>query len=335
MRAVLFIFALTVTVSSARAAAAQDAASLQARRRLWLQPNASIAARVAALLPELTLEDKLWQLQRGGTPATGSGLLEAGDLVAGARSPADVATAYNSAVAAFLAAGPGARTGLPPAWRTLATHGGDAFGTVFPQGPGLASAFDVSAAAAVAAASAAEARALGISLATFVINLWADARFGRQEEGFSEEPALTAGLAAACVSGAAAGAPPPGAETYLLPPAAPALFKHVGAYGAAAGGVNGGRADAPAATVLDVYLKPWRRAAAAGAIGVMPSHRTARPSDGPSSSSSMGSHQQYGSSTRVPAGGYLPPHAGATHASDEIPRPLPTASCCLLRPAQL
>lgn len=254
------------------ALASASAFNLESRRP-WLQPNATIPQRVAALLPELTLTDKLWQLQRdGGTPETGVGLMESRSIVAGAGRPSDVARAYNAAVRAYLAAGPGARVGLPPAWRTLATHGGEAFGTVFPQGPALAASWDADAVAATAAAAAAEARALGISLTTFVINLWADARFGRQEEGFSEEPALTAALAAACVAGASGGAPAP--DAYVLPPAAPALFKHVGAYGAAAGGLNGGRADVPELTVLDVYLKPWRRAAAAGARGVMPSHNT-------------------------------------------------------------
>lgn len=110
-------------------------------------------------------------------------------------------------------------------------------------------------------------------MALFVVNLWADARFGRQEEGFSEEPMLTAAMAAACVEGAhgSAGLPP---DAYLGPRAAAALFKHVGAYGAAAGGLNSGRADAPEVTVRDVYLKPWRRAAQAGSRGVMPSHNT-------------------------------------------------------------
>lgn len=53
-----------------------------------------------------------------------------------------------------------------------------------------------------------------------------------------------------------------------------AFFKHVGAYGAAAGGLNGGRADVPEHTVREVYLKPWRRGAVSGSRGAMPSHQT-------------------------------------------------------------
>ena len=107
-----------------------------------------------------------------------------------------------------------------------------------------------------------------------MINLWSDARFGRQQEGYSEEPTLTSALAAAAVEGAqgSLGLAP---DAYLDPTTQVAvLFKHVGAYAAASGGMNGARADVPEHTVREVYLKPWRRAAAAGARGVMPSHNT-------------------------------------------------------------
>lgn len=42
----------------------------------------------------------------------------------------------------FLASGPGAVHGIIPAFRLLATHGGEAFGTVFPQGPAQGATFD-------------------------------------------------------------------------------------------------------------------------------------------------------------------------------------------------
>ena len=254
------------------------AASTVSSGRPWMAPGGNITERVAALLAQMTLSEKLAQLLRGGivTPAmlaSGVGLLEAGGIVAGSKRPSDVARAYNAAVSAFLATGPGARLGIAPAYRNLATHGGEAFGTIFPQGPALGATFDPELVAAAAAVQAAEARALGISLTTFVIHMVADARFGRQEEGFSEEPTLTAAMAAACVAGSQGGAGT-AADAYVLPPFAPALFKHLGAYGAPVGGLNGARSDAPAYAVLDVFLKPWRRAAAAGARGVMPAHCT-------------------------------------------------------------
>jgi beta-glucosidase len=226
------------------------------------------------------LEEKLWQLQRADNNAnqsslatTGIGLLEFGNFYKGATKPSDVAKNRNDFVTLILNSGPGKRLGLPPAFRTLATHGGEAFGTVFPQGPALGATFDTPLAQQLGEASAIEARALGIDLVTFVINLWADARFGRQEEGISEDPMLTSALGVALTIGAQ-GAEYRDAFDYILPPFAPTLLKHVGAYGAAAGGVNGNRADIPEHTVRDVYLKPWRAVANVGSRGVMPSHNT-------------------------------------------------------------
>ena len=242
----------------------------------WRDASLPVLARVAALLPRLSQDEKLHQLLRpdgfsASWAASGLGVLEMGGVFAGARTPSEAAAARNAVVAQCLATGPGLALGLPPAFRTLATHGSEAFGTVMPQGPGLGATFDAPLVRAVAAVGAAENRALGVDLYTTVIHMVADARFGRQEEGFSEEPMLTAALAAACVEGAQGGRGV-ASDAYILPPSAPALFKHVGAYGAPAGGLNAGRTEASEHRVRDYFLKPWRRAALAGSRGVMPSH---------------------------------------------------------------
>ena len=244
----------------------------------WRDASLPVLDRVAALLPQLSLDEKLHQLLRpdafsASWAATGLGILECGSIFAGARSPSEAAAARNAIVEQCLATGPGLALGLPPAFRTLATHGSEGFGVVFPQGPALGATFDRELVRSVAAVGAAENRALGIDLYTSVIHMVADARFGRQEEGFSEEAMLTASMASACTEGAQ-GALGVAADAYVLPPSAPALFKHVGAYGAPVGGLNAGRADASEHRVRDYFLKPWRAAALAGARGVMPSHNT-------------------------------------------------------------
>jgi hypothetical protein len=54
----------------------------------------------------------------------------------------------------------------------------------------------------ISSAIAAEARLVGIDLAFApVINMWVDARFGRLQEGYSENPTLTAAYATAAVRG--------------------------------------------------------------------------------------------------------------------------------------
>eukprot|EP00666_Eupelagonemidae_sp_cell4sb_P016787 gene16787-22818_t len=107
----------------------------------------------------------------------------------------------NAIQRAFLSAGPGARLGLPVGWRMFDMHGAPAFGTTFPEGISQGCTWDTRLVAEIAAANAAIARAVGLDMWWYVINLWADPRFGRQEEGFSEEPALTAAYAAATVNG--------------------------------------------------------------------------------------------------------------------------------------
>ncbi len=244
--------------------------------------SAPVEARVDALLPLLSADEKLHQLLRGSSYspnafnvsllASGLGMLESSSLFAGAKTPSELAALRNSVQSQFLSSGPGREFSLPVSFRTLATHGSEAFGVTFPQGPALGATFDTALVTAVSAVMAEENRALGIDLTTFVIHMVADARFGRQQEGFSEEPMLTAAMAAASALGSQGGFR--ASTDYILPPSAPSLFKHLGAYGAPAGGLNGGRADAHEHTVRDVFLKPWRRAAAAGARGVMPSHNT-------------------------------------------------------------
>jgi beta-glucosidase len=252
----------------------------------WSDPAQPIPDRVEALLAAMTETDKLWQLQRPSytpsIPSTGCGILEFPTIIASSKNATQVAANRNAVQRAFLSAGPGARLGIPASFRLFSIHGAEGFGTTFPEGPGLGATWDVDLAAQVATVVASEGRALGADIYLPVINLWADARFGRQEEGFSEEPTLTSALAAAMVLGAqgSLSVPP---DAYLEPPSPwtpdstppiATFFKHVGAYGAAAGGLNGARADAPELTVKDIYLRPWRRVAVSGARGAMPSHQT-------------------------------------------------------------
>jgi beta-glucosidase len=265
--------AAAVLLSGAAAAAATDG-------RPWMDPSAPVLQRVEALLAQMTTADKLWQLQRpdysANLSATGVGLLEFPAFTAGAKTATDVVRARNAAQAALLADGPGKRLGIPAAFRQFAIHGAEAFGVTFPEGPGLGATWDTGLMQDVASAVASEARALGADMMFYVIHMVADARFGRQEEGFSEEPTLTAAMAAAAVAGSHGGALglPPDAYFDDVNTTIAAMFKHLGAYGAPAGGLNGGRTDAPELTVRDYYLRPWRRAAVSGSRGLMPSHNT-------------------------------------------------------------
>jgi beta-glucosidase len=94
------------------------------------------------------------------------------------------------------------------AWSTDYDHNGDvvkADGTVFPQAIGLASTWDPALIKQVGAAVGQEARGFnarnptlwGLNLWAPVVNLLRDPRWGRNEEGYSEDPLLTGRLATA------------------------------------------------------------------------------------------------------------------------------------------
>lgn len=244
-----------------------------------MNPSLPVSERVELLLANMTMNDKLYQLQRPNwDPSfydTGAGILEFQAVYANTRNATEVVQNRNRIQTQFLTNGPGARLNIPVSFRLFSIHGGEAYGTTFPEGPGIGATWNTDLATQIARVITSEARALGADIALYVINLWSDARFGRQQEGFSEEPMLTGAFAEAFVIGSQGGYQV-ASDAYLdnTTNTIAAFFKHVGAYGYAAGGINGNRADATQITVQDTYLKPWRRAAAAGARGVMPSHNT-------------------------------------------------------------
>ncbi|MFC4589403.1 glycoside hydrolase family 3 protein [Sphaerisporangium corydalis] len=98
------------------------------------------------------------------------------------------------------------------AWSTNIDDGGNvvtAKGTVFPQAVGLASTWDTELVKRVGAAVGNEARGFnavnprvwGLNLWAPVVNLLRDPRWGRNEEGYSEDPALTGAISVAYGSG--------------------------------------------------------------------------------------------------------------------------------------
>ena len=105
-----------------------------------------------------------------------------------------------------------------------------------------------------------------------------DPRFGRLQEGFSENPTITAHMARASTTGLQGGVST-SSDSYLPfnvsgRPVVASLAKHFAGYGAASGGLNGGPADVSNRTLHDVFLKPWRALGVAGARATMPSHNT-------------------------------------------------------------
>jgi beta-glucosidase-like glycosyl hydrolase len=251
-----------------------------------------IPARVAALLAQMTVEEKIamtFAVHYGAAQAASAAQLKTGIgaiklSTAGFKCGTnwtDCVAQRNAFQRRFVE---GSRLGVPVSFINEGLHGGATGGTVFPMPVGQGAAWNASLVEAIAGAVAAQARAVGVEVVYApVMNMMTDARFGRQQEGFGSEPTHTARMGAASARGLQGAAPaaaggggggPAAASSYLAADKVVSLGKHFAAYGAAQGGLNGAAADVSNRTMHDYYLKPWRAFAKAGGRAAMAAHNT-------------------------------------------------------------
>jgi beta-glucosidase len=176
----------TLLVAAAAAAALLGApAAARAEGEPFRDPSLPLSARVDDLMSRLTPDEKIGLLHQyqPAIPRLGIGVFKAGTE---------------------------ALHGV--AWSNDFNHNGDvvtAHATAFPQALGLASTWDPALLHAVGSAVGDEARGLhaqnptvwGLNLWAPVVNLLRDPRWGRNEEGYSEDPTLTSAMATAYGSG--------------------------------------------------------------------------------------------------------------------------------------
>ena len=241
----------------------------------WMNTALPISQRVALLLPTLTTEQKIAQTFATHTAesvvrqfqASGVGAVKFMSAFS-QHAIADAITHRNQLQADFLNS-----SGVPVSFINEGLHGGAPGGAIFPMPIGQGSSWNVSLVQSIARAIAVEARAIGVdTVFAPVVNMMTDPRFGRMQEGFSENPLLTTHMGVASVLGLQNGALP---QTYLDNVSVASLGKHFAAYGAAAGGLNGGPADLGKRMLFDIFLRPWKAMAAAGLRATMPAHNTA------------------------------------------------------------
>lgn len=146
-------------------------------------------------------------------------------------------------------------------------------GTVFPAPVNLGHSWNATLVEAVASAIATEARIAGIDRGYGpVLQMTTDARFGRIDENYGEDPILVATLGAkAYISGYNQGQNG-GPSTYLPPNGLVSEAKHFAAY--AYGGRDAYPADISDNTLFETYLVPWREYVISGGRGVMCSHNS-------------------------------------------------------------
>src|SRR3954453_14706154 len=171
----------TLLLAAVGAAALLWGPAARAEGEPFRDPSLPLSARIDDLMGRLTMDEKIGLLHQyePAIPRLGIGVFKAGT------------EALHGVV-----------------WSNDYNHNGDvvtANATTFPQALGLASTWDPALLRDVGSAVGDEARGLhaqnptvwGLNLWAPVVNLLRDPRWGRNEEGYSEDPALTSAIATA------------------------------------------------------------------------------------------------------------------------------------------
>ncbi len=248
-------------------------------RAPFMDATRSIESRVEHLLAQMTLDEKLaqlgsywvYQLLDGVTfsPEKAASLLQHGighiTRLGGASNlrPAELAVLAN-AIQKFLIEN--TRLGIPAVIHEECCSGYMARGaTVFPQAIGVASTWEPELVEAMAAVIRGQMRSVGAHHALApVLDVARDARWGRTEETFGEDPYLTARLGAAYIKGI---------QGDDLARGVAATAKHFVGYGMSEGGLNWAPPHLGWRELREVYLFPFEAAVReANMASIMPAY---------------------------------------------------------------
>lgn len=226
--------------------------------------DASLDAKVGALLRKMTLEEKVGQLVQysaGQPTGPGTGRTDYYDMIAKGQIGAlfNISTAKDTNAYQRMAVEK-SRLHIPIVFGLDVIHG---FRTEFPIPLGLASTWDPPLVEQAARVAAGEASATGIRW-TFspMVDIARDARWGRMAEGAGEDPFLGSAMAAAYVHGYQ-GSRLDAADSIA------ACAKHFVGYGAAEGGRDYNSTEISEHTLRQFYLPPFQAAVNAGSATIM------------------------------------------------------------------
>ncbi len=233
-------------------------------KNVYEDPTQPVAARVADLLPRLTLEEKIGQLWQLYLPEATNFSQSAEQVRAGTvgsylggseniETPALRNQLQREAIEA-------SRLGVPLIFAHDVIHG---FRTIFPISLAQACAWEPELFEQTQTIAAREAAAAGIDW-TFapMVDLARDPRWGRIAEGFGEDPWLGTLNAAASVRGFQG-------TNVAAPDRVVACLKHYVGYGAAEGGRDYNTTEISEFTLRNFYLPQFQAGVKAGALTVM------------------------------------------------------------------
>ena len=162
------------------------------------------------------------------------------------------------------------RLGIPLLQTEEGTHGlMCSLGTIFPEGPGLGSMWDLDLVRDIYAAAAGEARAVGIhQLCTLVVEPIRDPRLGRNQEAYSEDPFFCSRMAQAVVEAVQG-------HDIKSPEHVVSVLCHYPGQSQPVSGLERGTMEISERTLREVFLPPWVAGIKkAGALGVMATYPT-------------------------------------------------------------
>jgi beta-glucosidase len=254
--ALTLLLAVPSAATNVPAKQASPSAPVSTAQRL-----AAISTKVDNLISQMTLAEKIGQLEQSGpTGANGTPgdtlLQEVKDGQVGSVLDLTGVNNINQVQQAALQS----RLKIPVIFALDVIHG---YKTIFPVPLAEASSWDPAAVQNDESISASEATADGIKW-TFnpMVDIARDPRWGRVVEGAGEDPYLGSAIAAAKVRGYQG-------SDFSAPDKMAATVKHCCAYGAPVAGREYNTVDMSTQQLLNDYLPPYKAAVGAGAASVM------------------------------------------------------------------
>ena len=255
---------------------------------VYLNPSYPVKRRVKDLISRMTLEEKVAQMlciwndkmktlinekgefDRAKAKASypegyGLGQVARPSDTAGGKNPRQTAELTNAIQKFFIEE---SRLGIPVIFHEECLHGHAApEATSFPQPIGLGGTFDPDLVERLYAMTAYEARVRGAHQAlTPVVDVAREPRWGRVEETFGEDPYLVGCLGAAAVRGFQ------GDCTFQDKKHVIATLKHFAAHGQPESGTNCAPVNVSLRVLREIFLYPFQKAVAEGAVSVMASY---------------------------------------------------------------